>query len=82
MRVSNSLGLHRLEWYLDEAQRTATVIELFKDTDAQVRLVDKVTGTPINRRFGELFSVDSFTALGKMPETLRGRLGGMQSLAA
>ncbi len=59
-----------------------TVIELFKDTDAQVRLVDKVTGTPINRRFGELFSVDSFTALGKMPETLRGRLGGMQSLAA
>ena len=82
MRVSNSLGLHRLEWYLDEAQRTATVIELFKDTDARARLVDKVTRTPKNQRFGELFSVDSITVLGKTPETMRDRLGGMQPLAA
>jgi len=75
----NSLGLQRLEWYLDEAQKKATVIEVFQDTDALERLVDNVIGTPINQRFGEPFSVDSFTVLGKMPDDLRATLGGMNA---
>ena len=31
----NSVGLERLEWYLDEAHKKATVIEVFQDSDAR-----------------------------------------------
>ena len=73
----NSVGLERLEWYLDEAHKKATVIEVFQDTDAWERLEKNVIGTPINQRFGELFSVNSFTVLGKIPDDLWAKLDGM-----
>ena len=52
---------------------------MFQDTDAWERLVENVIGTPMNKRFGELFSIDSFTVLGKMADDLRATLGGINS---
>ena len=33
----------------------------------------------MNKRFGELFSIDRFTVLGKMADDLRATLGGINS---
>ena len=62
----NEGGLQRFEWFFDETNKTGTLIEIFESPDAFEQLANKVIGTPVNLKFGELFSVDKMTILGEV----------------
>ena len=62
----NDDGIVRFEWFLNEENNTATLIEIFKDSDTYEGLGNKVLGSPINIRFNELFKIEKLTILGKI----------------
>jgi len=54
----NDPGIVRFEWFLNEEDNTATLIEVFKNSDVWEELGNKVIGSPINIRFRELFEIE------------------------
>ena len=73
----NEGGLQRFEWFFDETNKTGTLIEIFESPDAFEQLANKVIGTPVNLKFGELFSVDKMTILGEVTNNLKEKLQAM-----
>ena len=65
----NDDGIIRFEWYLNEADNTATLIERFENSDVWEELGNKVLGSPINIKFRELFKVESLTVLGDINDS-------------
>ena len=51
----NDPGIVRFEWFLNEDEKSATLIEVFKNSNVWEELGNKVLGSPINLRFRELF---------------------------
>ena len=67
----------RCEWYLDEDSQTGTLIEAYHSPAAWEILADKVLGSPVNIRFGELFTINNFTVLGGLTPKLNEKLQAM-----
>ena len=65
----NDDGIIKFEWFLNEENNTATLIEVFKNSDVWEELGNKVLGSPINIRFRELFEIEKLTVLGAVSYT-------------
>ena len=76
----NDDGIVRFEWFLNEENNTATLIEIFKDSDTYEGLGNKVLGSPINIRFNELFKVEKLTILGKISDAFKKKLQPMNPI--
>jgi hypothetical protein len=70
-------GIVRFEWFLNEKENTATLIEVFENTAAFQGLGDKILGSPINLRFHELFQIESLTVLGAVSDEFKTKLQPM-----
>ena len=64
-------GIVRFEWFLNEKENTATLIEVFENAAAFQGLGDKILGSPINLRFQELFQIESLTVLGAVSDEFK-----------
>ena len=67
----NDDGIIKFEWFLNEEDNTATLIEVFKNSDVWEELGNKVIGSPINIRFRELFEIEKLTVLGDINDSFR-----------
>lgn len=67
-------GIVRFEWFLNEEENSGTLIEVFENANAFQTLGSKVLGSPINIKFNELFSIESLTVLGKIPDDFKSKL--------
>ena len=70
-------GIVRFEWFLNEKENTATLIEVFENAAAFQGLGDKIIGSPINLRFQELFQIESLTVLGAVSDEFKTKLQPM-----
>ena len=70
----NDEGIIRFEWYLNESDNTATLIEKFENSNVWEELGNKVLGSPINIRFRELFKVEKLTVLGEINDSFKAKL--------
>ena len=70
-------GIVRFEWFMNEEQSTATLIEVFENAQAFQELGGKVLGSPINIRFNELFTVEGLTVLGEVSDEFKAKLQPM-----
>ena len=43
-------GIHRFEWYLNEEDKTGTLIEIFENSQVWENVGNKLIGSPINLR--------------------------------
>ena len=73
----NDEGIIRFEWYLNESDNTATLIEKFENSNIWEDLGNKVLGSPINIRFRELFKVEKLTVLGEINDSFKTKLQAM-----
>jgi len=65
---------------LNEENNTATLIEVFKNSDAWEELGNKVLGSPINIRFKELFEIEKLTVLGDINDAFREKIQPMNPI--
>lgn len=70
-------GIVRFEWFMNEEQSTATLIEVFENAQAFQELGGKVLGSPINLRFNELFKIEGVTVLGEVSDEFKAKLQPM-----
>ena len=70
----------KFEWFLNEADNTATLIEVFKNSDVWEELGNKVIGSPINIRFRELFEIEKLTVLGDINDSFRQKIQPMNPI--
>jgi len=70
-------GIVRFEWFMNEEQSTATLIEVFENAQAFQELGGKVLGSPINLRFNELFKREGVTVLGEVSDEFKAKLQPM-----
>ncbi|MGB1044399.1 MAG: hypothetical protein ACPGYU_04545 [Flavobacteriaceae bacterium] len=70
-------GIVRFEWFMNEEQSTATLIEVFENAQAFQELGSKVLGSPINLRFNELFKREGVTVLGEVSDEFKAKLQPM-----
>ena len=70
-------GLIKFEWFFDEAKNTATLLEVFSNAEAWEDLANKVIGTPVNIKFGQLFKIEKMTILGEATDNLKEKLQAM-----
>jgi len=73
-------GIIRFEWYLNELDNTATLIEKFENSNVWEELGNKVLGSPINIRFRELFKVEKLTVLGEINDSFKEKLQAMNPI--
>ena len=76
----NDPGIVRFEWFLNEEDNTATLIEVFKNSDVWEELGNKVIGSPINIRFRELFEIEKLTVLGDINDSFREKIQPMNPI--
>ena len=73
-------GLKKFEWFLDENNKTGTLIEVFANPLSWEELADKVIGTPVNIKFGQLFNVEKMTILGETTNKVKEKIQAMKPL--
>ena len=76
----NDEGIIRFEWYINESDNTATLIEKFENSNVWEELGNKVLGSPINIRFRELFKVEKLTVLGEIKESFKEKIQAMNPI--
>ena len=76
----NHDGIIKFEWFLNEEDNTATLIEVFKNSDVWEELGNKVIGSPINIRFRELFEIEKLTVLGDINDTFKEKIQPMNPI--
>ena len=76
----NDDGIINFEWFLNEEDNTATLIEVFKNSDVWEELGNKVIGSPINIRFRELFEIEKLTVLGDINDSFRQKIQPMNPI--
>ena len=76
----NDEGIIRFEWYINELDNTATLIEKFENSNVWEELGNKVLGSPINIRFRELFKVEKLTVLGEIKESFKEKIQAMNPI--
>jgi hypothetical protein len=60
----------RFEWYLSEDQTSATLFEMFEDSDGAKLRVENLLAGPLIGPFQELFEIKGFTVLGPVNKDL------------
>jgi len=73
-------GLIKFEWFLDESNKTGTLIEVFANPVAWEDLANKVIGTPVNVKFGEMFNIEGMTVLGKVTDAVKEKIKAMNPI--
>ena len=76
----NDDGIIKFEWFLNEENNTATLIEVFKNSDVWEELGNKVLGSPINIRFRELFEIEKLTVLGDINDSFKEKMQPMNPI--
>tara|TARA_B100000886_G_C20207018_1_gene400847 strand:- start:78 stop:551 length:474 start_codon:yes stop_codon:yes gene_type:complete len=76
----NDPGIVRFEWFLDEEEKTGTLIEVFENSDVWEELGNKVLGSPINIKFRELFKIEKLTVLGDVNESFITKIQAMNPI--
>lgn len=71
-------GLVKFEWFIDEASNKATLLEIFENPEVWEDLANKVIGTPVNIKFGQLFNIEKMTILGEPTQKLQDKLQAMK----
>lgn len=73
-------GIIRFEWFINEKDKTATLIEKFENSNVWEELGNKVIGSPINLRFRELFKVEKLTVLGEINDEFKEKIKAMNPI--
>ena len=73
-------GLKKFEWFIDENNKTGTLIEVFANPLSWEELADKVIGTPVNIKFGQLFNVEKMIILGETTNKVKEKIQAMKPL--
>ena len=73
-------GIIRFEWFINEEDKTATLIEKFENSNVWEELGNKVIGSPINLRFRELFKVEKLTVLGEINDAFKEKIKAMKPI--
>ena len=73
-------GIIRFEWFINEEDKTATLIEKFENSNVWEELGNKVIGSPINLRFRELFKVEKLTVLGEINDEFKEKIKAMNPI--
>ena len=73
-------GIIRFEWFINEEDKTATLIEKFENSNVWEELGNKVIGSPINLRFRELFKVEKLTVLGEINDVFKEKIKAMNPI--
>ena len=73
-------GLIKFEWFLDESNKIGTLIEVFANPVAWEDLANKVIGTPVNVKFGEMFNIEGMTVLGKVTDAVKEKIKAMNPI--
>ena len=73
-------GIIRFEWFINEEDKTATLIEKFENSNVWEELGNKVIGSPINLRFRELFKVEKLTVLGEINDAFKEKIKAMNQI--
>ncbi|MBP77921.1 MAG: hypothetical protein CL926_01455 [Deltaproteobacteria bacterium] len=76
----NQGNLVRFEWYFSPGEKTATLVEMAKDSDAWEALATKVIGSPVNLKFNDYFEIEKLTVLGEASASLRETIGPMSPI--
>ncbi len=76
----NDPGIVRFEWFLDEEEKTGTLIEVFENSDVWEELGNKVLGSPINIKFRELFKIEKLSVLGNINESFKNKIQAMNPI--
>ena len=74
----NDDGIKWFEWFLNESDKTGTLIEIFENSNVWEELGNKILGSPINIRFMELFNVEKLTVLGDINESFKSKIQAMK----
>lgn len=69
--------LKRFEWFFNDDETSATLIEFFEDGAGYSELAMKVVGTPINLKFRELVDIKGLTILGEISDALKEKMKPM-----
>ena len=73
-------GIIRFEWFVDEDEKSGTLIEVFKNSNIWEELVNKIIGSPVNIRFMELFNVEKLSVLGEINESFKEKIKGLNPI--
>ena len=73
-------GIIRFEWFINEEDKTATLVEKFENSNVWEELGNKVIGSPINLRFRELFIVEKLTVLGEINDAFKEKIKVMNPI--
>ena len=73
-------GIVRFEWFINQENKTGTLIEVFENSNAWEELGNKVLGSPINLKFRELFRIEKLTVLGKINEDFKTKIQPMNPI--
>tara|TARA_B100000989_G_scaffold144868_1_gene107927 strand:+ start:282 stop:665 length:384 start_codon:yes stop_codon:yes gene_type:complete len=73
----NDDGIIRFEWFVEENSNSATLIEVFENSNVWEELGNKVLGSPINIKFKELFKIERLTVLGDINDSFKDKIQAM-----
>ena len=73
-------GIIRFEWFLDEDEKTGTLIEIFEDSKHWEELGGKVLGSPIFVKLNKLFKIEKTTVLGDISEAWKTKIQAMNPI--
>ena len=76
----NDEGILRFEWFVDEDEKSGTLIEVFKNSNIWEELGNKIIGSPVNIRFMELFHVEKLSVLGEINESFKEKIKGLNPI--
>ena len=73
-------GIVRFEWFLDENEKTGTLIEVFESSKHWEELGGKVLGSPIFAKLNELFKIEKTTVLGDLSEAWKTKIQALNPI--
>ena len=76
----NDDGIIRFEWFVEENSNSATLIEVFENSNVWEELGNKVLGSPINIKFRELFKIERLTVLGDINDSFKDKIQAMSPI--
>ena len=66
--------------FVDEDEKSGTLIEVFKNSNIWEELGNKIIGSPVNIRFMELFNVEKLSVLGEINESFKEKIKGLNPI--
>ena len=73
-------GIVRFEWFLDENEKTGTLIEVFESSKHWEEIADKVLGSTIFAKLNELFKIEKLTVLGDISEVWKTKIQALNPI--